>query len=56
MHIWPQLDLVRMRLADSRFRDLDYSEQEIIYPFLEELNGLSEKIICLTDELQITKP
>jgi hypothetical protein len=56
MNIWPQLDLVRVSLEDCRFGDLDYSEQEIIYPFLEELNGLSEKIICLTDELQITKP
>jgi ParB-like chromosome segregation protein Spo0J len=56
MHIWPQLDLVRMRLADSRFRDLGHSEQEIIYPFLIELNSLSERIIFLTSELQIEKP
>jgi ParB/RepB/Spo0J family partition protein len=56
MNIWPQLDLVRMRLEDSRFGDLGYSEQEIIYPFLIELNDLSEKIILLTSELQIEKP
>lgn len=56
MNIWPQLDLVRIRLADSRFGGLGHSEQEIIYPFLIELNGLSEKIICLTSELQIEKP
>lgn len=55
MNIWPQLDLVRIILDDSRFEDLDHSEQEIIYPFLIELNGLSEKIICLTSELQIEK-
>jgi ParB family chromosome partitioning protein len=56
MNIWPQLDLVRMRLSDSRFESLNHREQEIIYPFLIELNGLSEKIICLTSELQIEKP
>ncbi len=56
MNIWPQLDLVRSILDDSRFENLDRSEQEIIYPFLIELNGLSEKIICLTSELQIEKP
>jgi ParB/RepB/Spo0J family partition protein len=56
MNIWPQLDVVRMTLEDRRFGDLDHSEQEIIYPFLTELNGLSEKIICLTSELQIEKP
>jgi ParB/RepB/Spo0J family partition protein len=56
INIWPQLDIVRLRLADSRFGDLGHSEQEIIYPFLIELNGLSEKIILLTSELQIEKP
>jgi len=56
MNIWPQLDVVRMTLEDRRFGDLDHSEQEIIYPFLTELNGLSEKIICLTSELQIENP
>ena len=56
MNIWPQLDLVRMRLSDSRFESLNHREQEIIYPFLIELNGLSEKIICLSSELQIEKP
>jgi ParB/RepB/Spo0J family partition protein len=56
MNIWPQLDVVRMTLEDRRFGDLRPSEQEIIYPFLTELNGLSEKIICLTSELQIEKP
>jgi len=56
MNIWPQLDLVRISLEDRRFGSLAHSEQEIIYPFLEELNGLSEKIICLTGELQIEKP
>jgi ParB/RepB/Spo0J family partition protein len=56
MNIWPQLDIVRIILADSRFRDLNLGEQEIIYPFLEELNDLSEKIICLTSELRIEKP
>ncbi|MEA3461059.1 MAG: ParB/RepB/Spo0J family partition protein [Bacteroidota bacterium] len=56
MNIWPRLEVVRMTLEDSRFEDLDHSEQEIIYPFLTELNGLSEKIICLTSELQIEKP
>jgi len=56
MNIWPRLDVVRMTLEDRRFGDLDHSEQEIIYPFLTELNGLSEKIICLTSELQIEKP
>ena len=55
MNIWPQLDLVRGILEDSRFEELDHSEQEIIYPYLIELNGLSEKIICLTSELQIEK-
>ena len=53
MNIWPKLDIVRIRLVDSRFGGLDHREQEIIYPFLIELNGLSEKIICLTSELQI---
>ena len=53
MNIWPQLDLVRITLEDGRFGDLGHSEQEIIYPFLIELNGLSEKIILLTSELQI---
>ena len=56
MNIWPKLDIVRIRLVDSRFGGLDYREQEIIYPFLIELNGLSEKIILLTSELQIEKP
>jgi ParB family chromosome partitioning protein len=56
MNIWPQLDMVRSSLEDSRFGDLDHSEQEIIYPFLMELNYLSEKIICLTSELQVEKP
>lgn len=56
MNIWPQLDLVRISLENRRFGDLVPSEQEIIYPFLEELNCLSEKIICLTSELQIEKP
>ncbi len=56
MNIWPRLDLVRMTLEDRRFGDLDHREQEIIYPFLTELNGLSEKIICLTSELEIEKP
>jgi ParB-like chromosome segregation protein Spo0J len=56
MNIWPQLDLVRITLEDVRFGGLGQSEQEIIYPFLEELNSLSEKIICLTSELQIEKP
>lgn len=56
MNMWPQLDLVRLSLEDSRFGGLGLSEQEIIYPFLEKLNGLSEKIICLTSELQIEKP
>jgi len=55
MHIWPQLDLVRISLENSRFGDLVHNEQEIIYPFLIELNGLSEKIIVLTNELQIEK-
>jgi ParB/RepB/Spo0J family partition protein len=55
MNIWPQLDVVRMTLEDRRFGDLRPSEQEIIYPFLTELNGLSEKIICLTSELEIEK-
>jgi len=55
MNIWPQLDLVRITLEDGRFGDLGHSEQEIIYPFLIELNGLSEKIILLTSELQIEK-
>ena len=53
MNIWPQLDLVRITMEDGRFGDLGHSEQEIIYPFLIELNGLSEKIIFLTSELQI---
>jgi ParB family chromosome partitioning protein len=56
MNIWPQLDIVMIRLSDSRFRGLGIREQEIIYPFLEELNSLSEKIICLTSELEIDKP
>jgi len=56
MNIWPRLDVVRMTLEDHRFGDLDHREQEIIYPFLTELNGLSEKIIFLTGELQIEKP
>jgi len=56
MNIWPKLDIVRIRLTDSRFEGLGHSEQEIIYPFLIELNGLSEKIILLTTELQIEKP
>jgi ParB/RepB/Spo0J family partition protein len=51
MNIWPQLDLVRICLEDSRFAALGPGEQEIIYPFLEELNTLSEKIIILTSEL-----
>lgn len=55
MNMWPQLDLVRITLEDGRFGDLSQSEQEIIYPFLMELNGLSEKIILLTSELQIEK-
>jgi len=56
MTIWPHLDLVRITLEDSRFGDLSQSEQEIIYPFLIELNGLSEKLILLTSELQYKKP
>ena len=56
MNIWPQLDLVRISLEDSRFENLGHNEQEIIYPFLEKMNGLSEKIILLTSELQIEKP
>jgi ParB family transcriptional regulator, chromosome partitioning protein len=56
MNIWAQLDLVRISLEDRRFEGLGHREQEIIYPFLIELNGLSENIICLTSELQIEKP
>lgn len=56
MNIWPQLDMVRISLEDRRFGDLIPSEQEIIYPFLMELMGLSEKIICLSSELEIEKP
>ena len=56
MNIWPQLDLVRISLEDRCFGDLVPREQEIIYPFLEELNDLSEKIIGLTSELEIDKP
>ena len=55
MNTWPQLDLVRITLEDGHFGDLSQSEQEIIYPMLMELNGLSEKIILLTSELQIEK-
>lgn len=56
MNIWPKLDIVRISLEDRRFGGLGHREQEIIYPFLIELNGLSEKIILLTSELQIEKP
>ena len=55
MNTWPQLDLVRITLQDSRFDALSDSEQEMIYPFLMELKGLAEKITQLTSELQIEK-
>jgi ParB/RepB/Spo0J family partition protein len=55
VHIMPQIDLVRINLEDKRFEDFNSKEQEIIYPFLMELKGLSERIALLTHELQIKK-
>jgi ParB/RepB/Spo0J family partition protein len=56
MHMWRPLAAVLSTLGDSRIGDLSESEKAIIYPFLGELNDLTEKILSATGELQIQKP
>lgn len=55
MHMWRPLAALLSTLEDSRIGDLRESEKAIIYPFLKELNELTEKIISATDTLQTPK-
>ena len=55
MHMWRPLAALLSTLEDSRVVNLDESEKAIIYPFLGELNELTEKIMSVTDKLQIHK-
>ena len=55
MRLWQPLNAVLSSLADSRIGELGNSEKEIIYPFLKELNDLTERILSATNELQIQK-
>lgn len=49
------LKVVLTTLGEDRISGLDNSEKEIIYPFLRDLNDLTEKIMSATNELQIHK-
>lgn len=51
MHMWRPLAALLSTLGDSRISDLGESEKAIIYPFLQELNELTEKIMSDTGEL-----
>jgi ParB/RepB/Spo0J family partition protein len=55
MHMWRPLAALLSTLGDSRIGNLDESEKAIIYPFLKELNELTEKIMSVTDKLQTPK-
>jgi ParB family chromosome partitioning protein len=55
IHLWQPLDAVLSTLGDSRIGDLGESEKAIIYPFLGELNDLTEKIMSATNKLQTPK-
>ena len=55
MHLWQPLNAVLITLGDSRIGELCDSEKGIIYPFLKELNELTEKILSTSNELQIPK-
>ena len=55
MHLWQPLNVVLTTLGDSRIGELCDSEKGIIYPFLKELNDLTEKILSTSNELQIPK-
>ena len=49
------LKVVLTTLGEGRISGLGNSEKEIIYPFLRELNDLTEKIMSATNELQTHK-
>ena len=49
------LKVVLTTLDEGRISGLGNSEKEIIYPFLRELNDLTEKIMSATNELQTHK-
>jgi hypothetical protein len=55
MHLWRPLDALLTTLGDSGIDGLGEGEKEIIYPFLRDLNDLTEKILSATNELQIQK-
>lgn len=55
MNLWQPLEALLSILGDSRIGDLGESEKAIIYPFLGELNELTEKIMSATGKLQIPK-
>lgn len=55
MDLWQPLKVVLTTLGDSRISGLGNREKEIIYPFLRELNELTEKIISATNKLQTHK-
>jgi ParB/RepB/Spo0J family partition protein len=49
------LKVVLTTLGEDRINGLGNSEKEIIYPFLREMNDLTEKIMSATNQLQIHK-
>ena len=55
MNLWQPLKVVLTTLGEDRISGLDNSEKEIIYPFLREMNDLTEKLMSATNELQIHK-
>lgn len=55
MNLWQPLEALLSILRDSRIGDLGESEKAIIYPFLGELNELTEKIMSATGKLQTPK-
>lgn len=55
MNLWQPLEALLSILGDSRIGDLGESEKAIIYPFLGELNELTEKIMSATGKLQTPK-
>ena len=55
MDLGRPLKVVLTTLDEGRISGLGNSEKEIIYPFLRELNDLTEKIMSATNELQTHK-
>lgn len=55
MHLWRPLNDLLSTLGDSRMGEFGDSEKAIIYPFLRDLNDLTEKILSAINELQIHK-